>query len=188
MRDPALQSLLTAAETALSRITTGPAAAVAADVMRRWSTLNPVGASADPAQLPVCDWIAPALAARDDALARAFAAVAPRLHWARRASADPADTAFWAGHANAMILGPGGAEPRADVWLGATVMAPGTEYPPHSHPPAEIYLPLSPGTWWNAGMDWTDPGVDGHIYNSPGILHAMRAGPAPFLALWALPI
>jgi len=37
-------------------------------------------------------------------------------------------------------------------------------------------------------MDWTDPGVDGHIYNAPGILHAMRAGPAPFLALWALPI
>ena len=87
-------------------------------------------------------------------MARVFAAVAPRLHWARQSSADPADTA----------------------------------YPPHSHPPGEIYLPLSPGTWWNAGMDWTDPGVDGHIYNAPGILHAMRAGPAPFLALWALPI
>ena len=37
-------------------------------------------------------------------------------------------------------------------------------------------------------MDWTDPGVDGHIYNAPSILHAMWVGPAPFLALWALPI
>ena len=37
-------------------------------------------------------------------------------------------------------------------------------------------------------MDWTDPGMNGLIYNPPGIRHAMRAGAAPFLALWFLPV
>ncbi len=81
-----------------------------------------------PARLPVCDWLAPALAAAEAGgragLAAAFAAVEPRLTWRRRVSARPEDTAFWTGHANAMILGPGGLEDRADLWVGATVMAP----------------------------------------------------------------
>jgi hypothetical protein len=58
----------------------------------------------------------------------------------------------------------------------------------HDHAPEEVYLSLSPGEWWNAGMDWTDPGPTGCIYNPPGIKHAMRSGAEPFLALWYLPI
>jgi hypothetical protein len=46
---------------------------------------------------------------------------------------------------------------------------------------------MSAGEWWNAEMDWTDPGLSGFIYNPPGIVHAMRAGTTPFLALWVLP-
>ena len=103
-------------------------------------------------------------------------------------TADPADPAFWNGHANAMILGPGGLEERADLWVGVTVMAPGVTYADHDHPPEEVYLPLAPGEWWNAEMDWTDPGLSGVIYNPPGILHKMRAGAGPFLALWYLPV
>jgi hypothetical protein len=57
----------------------------------------------------------------------------------------------------------------------------------HDHPPEEVYLSLAPGEWWNAGMDWTDPGARGVIYNPPGIRHAMRSGAGPFLALWLLP-
>ena len=180
-----LQRFLDAAEQALQR-TTGPAAAVAAEVVSRWAGPGQPGSGGG--RLPVCDWIAPALAAQPSPLADSFAALQHQLGWARRKSADPANTAFWTGHANAMILGPGGLEERGDVWVGATVMAPGTLYPDHNHPPAEVYLPLSPGEWWNAAMDWTDPGPDGFIYNPPGILHAMRAGEKPFLALWFLPI
>ena len=87
-----------------------------------------------------------------------------------------------------MICGPGGLEVRDDLWIGATLMAPGVTYVDHKHPPAEVYLSLAPGEWWNAEMPWIDPGLGGFIYNPPGIRHAMRAGPAPFLALWFLPL
>jgi prepilin-type processing-associated H-X9-DG protein len=184
-RSTALQDFLTATETALQRVT-GPGAEVAAQAASRWRTAY--ASHARPARLPVCDWITPALALQDGPLARAFARIEGQLGWGRRKSADPANLAFWDGHANAMILGPGGLEDREDVWVGATVMAPGVLYPDHNHPPAEVYLPLSHGQWWNAEMDWTDPGIGGFIYNPPGILHAMRAADAPFLALWILPI
>lgn len=121
-------------------------------------------------------------------LAAAFAAVESGLTWARRSSSTPANQPFHDGHANAMLIGPGGLEQREDVWVGATVMAPGILYPDHSHPPEEVYLAFTEGEWWNAEMDWTRPGPGGLIYNPPGILHAMRSGPAPFLALWFLPI
>ncbi|MEO5614264.1 MAG: dimethylsulfonioproprionate lyase family protein [Cypionkella sp.] len=186
MRDRVLSDFLQAAEAGLA-VTTGAASEVAAEVVSRWQGRD--GASGGGAEwLPVCDWIAPAVAGNPGALAQSFANLAPELRWQRRASADPSDVAFWNGHANALILGPGGMEERDDVWLGVTVMAPGTLYPDHSHPPAEVYLPLSAGEWWNAGMDWTDPGTAGFIYNPSGILHAMRAGQVPFLALWFLPV
>ena len=67
-------------------------------------------------------------------------------------------------------------------------MAPGVRYVDHDHAPEEVYLALSPGEWWNAAMDWTDPGPAGCIYNPPGIFHAMRSGDGPLLALWYLPL
>ena len=56
-------------------------------------------------------------------LAAAFAAVERGLSWARRSSSTPANQPFHDGHANAMLIGPGGLEQRDDVWVGATVMA-----------------------------------------------------------------
>ena len=152
-----------------------------------------VESRAEAVQLPVCDWVEPALVAGVAAgyhpdLGAAFAAISDRLVWRRRATVDAADAVFWKGHANALILGPGGLEERSDVWVGVTVMAPGVTYADHDHPPEEVYLPLAPGEWWNGAMDWTDPGPLGAIYNPPGILHKMRAGDGPFLALWYLPI
>ena len=185
----ALQDVLDAAEPVLRRVT-GPGQAVAAEVVRRWSVSpgQDTGDRPKPQPLPVCEWLAPALALSPTALGDAFAGLLPELVWQRRTSADPADRRFWNGHANTILLGPQGLEPRDDLLIGATVMAPDVLYPDHNHPPAEVYLPLSAGEWWNAEMDWTDPGLSGFIYNPPGILHAMRSGKAPFLALWFLPI
>lgn len=185
VRSTALQDFVSAAESSLQRVH-GPGNTVVQEVVRRWQ--RPLASNPHPVRLPVCDWIVPALAMQDGHLARAFSRIESLLTWGRRASADPANLAFWDGHANAVILGPGGLEERDDVWVGVTVMAPGVLYPDHDHPPAEVYLPLSHGEWWNSDMNWTDPGVGGFIYNPPGIKHAMRAGPAPFLALWFLPI
>jgi hypothetical protein len=122
------------------------------------------------------------------AVADAFRQIEPALRWYRRSTADPNDSVFWNGHANAVILGPGGLEERNDIWVGVSLMAPHVTYVDHDHPPEEAYLALTPGEWWNADMDWTDPGAGGLIYNRPGIRHAMRSGATPFLALWFLPI
>lgn len=116
-------------------------------------------------------------------VARAFAALAPRLHWTPKTIAKGANIPPM----NTMLLGPGGVEERDDIWIGASALAPETTYPVHRHPPEEVYLPLTPGEWWNEKMDWRDP-TDGVIYNPPGIRHSMRAGAQPLLAIWLLPL
>ena len=148
--------------------------------------------SASPQALPVCALLPGAIelakASPVAALAAALAAIAPRLVWSRRHNSDPRMVPFHHGHANARIVGPGGLELREDVWIGASLMAPNVLYVDHDHPPEEVYVALTPGEWWNAAMDWTAPGIGGTIYNPPGILHSMRSGEHPFLALWLLPI
>jgi hypothetical protein len=190
-RSAALQSFLDQSAAELRSATTGAAAKAAERAVAIWQ--RPGAENSIPSgTLPVCDWIGPALelAAQGPraGLAQSFAGILGGLVWRRRQSAQPSDGAFWNGHANAMILGPGGLEERSGIWVGATVMAPGTVYMDHDHPPEEVYLSLAPGEWWNAQMDWTDPGPTGAIYNPPGIRHAMRAGQTPFLALWYLPV
>ena len=193
MRHPDMQRFLDAAEAALkASAPAGSAAALAgARVFGRCRARVGLAVGAT-GQLPVCGWIDAALEAAEggprQALADAFGVLVERLEWKRRMSADPANSVFWDGHANAMICGPGGLEQRDDLWIGATVMAPGVTYVDHDHPPEEVYLSLAPGEWWNADMDWTDPGERGLIYNPPGIRHAMRSGAGPFLALWLLPV
>lgn len=193
MRDRNLQVFLDTAEAAIRVASASPEALRAAGrVFDRCRSLHGPASPVRPERLPVCDWLEPALDAADgtprQAVADALGALAGLLAWKRRTSADPADRNFWNGHANATIFGPGGLEERDDLWIGATVMAPRVAYADHDHPPEEVYLSITAGEWWNARMDWTDPGAAGLIYNPPGIRHAMRSGEGPFLALWFLPV
>lgn len=194
MRGAGLQMLLNSTEAAMR------ASAVAGSAAERAINLGfdrcraVVGErnAVKPQSLPVCTHLPAALVAAEEGaradVATALAIVSSDLCWTRRQSADPSDLAFWDGHANAMLIGPNGLERRDDVWLGVTLMAPNVVYVDHNHPPEEVYLSLSAGEWWNAGMDWTDPGETGLIYNPPSITHKMRAGNTPFLALWLLPV
>jgi quercetin dioxygenase-like cupin family protein len=182
MRQPEMETFVAASVAALR------ASGAGGLVAERLAAAGRAGQGA-PKRLPVCDWLAPAVRLAESgprsALAAAFAAVEPGLAWVPRKGAEGA---FRDAHANTVILGPGGLEERDDLWVGVTVMAPGTIYPTHAHAPEEVYLSLTPGEWWNSQMDWTDPGPEGFIYNPPGIDHAMRAGATPFLALWYLPL
>ena len=185
-RNPEVQAFVDQSATALRAACMGEALRAAETVIARLGTVGGPGVAA--ARVPVCDWVGRALSDVPQAraaLGAAFAAVEGQLRWAPRAGSEGA---FRDSHANAVILGPGGLEVRTDVWVGVTVMAPGVQYVDHDHAPEEVYLPLSPGEWWNAKMDWTDPGPAGCIYNPPGIRHAMRSGDGPFLALWYLPL
>jgi hypothetical protein len=136
----------------------------------------------------------------------AFAAIAASVPWSKRRHDGPDAARFASGHGNALIIGPGGAETRRDVTLGVSLMAPYIRYPDHAHPPDELYLVLCEGEWRQgskteragneragnerAGTEgesgWRRLGVGGTVRNPPGVVHAMRAGAGPLLAVWAL--
>ena len=119
-------------------------------------------------------------------LGAALAAVVPLLPWSKRSHQGPDAARFAAGHGNALIVGRHGAEERDDIALGLSLMAPRIRYPDHSHPPDELYLVLSGGEWRRGDEDWVEPGIGGTVRNQPGVVHAMRSGERPLLAIWAL--
>ena len=175
----------TSAARAMARVDAACGAVEAHDDQRQEA-----GAGTTP---PVCQHLEPAIASLERGptdlaeLARAMRALAPQLVWRPRASADPI---FTAGHANASILGAEAhaIEQRGDVRIGISLVAPGITYPDHHHPPEEVYIVLSGGEWRQNANPWHAPGVGGIVYNPPNIIHAMRAGDEPLLAIWCLPV
>ena len=120
------------------------------------------------------------------ALAEAFAAIEPQLCWLRRAGAEKLPGNFANGHANATIVGDGGLELRDDVRIGVSLLAPQVTYPDHRHPPEELYVALSAGSWRQDLNPWHEPGPGGVVYNQPNVVHAMRSTSSPLLAIWCL--
>ncbi len=119
-------------------------------------------------------------------LAEAVDDLSANLLWERRTNADSDPGGFLDGHANAVIVGPHGLERRDDVTVGITLMAPHVRYPDHRHPPEEFYVVLSPGHWRQGDGDWYEPGPGGVVHHEPDVVHAMRSGDSPLLALWFL--
>jgi hypothetical protein len=144
-------------------------------------------------RLPVCACIAQALAsarAHSNAishLADAFYQIEPLLRWVPRPASGPFASANWPeGHANAMIVGPGGLERRDGIRIGVSLMAPHVRYPDHNHPQEEVYLVLSQGQFKHGDSSWSEPGIGGTFHNEPNIRHAMMSGDSPLLAIWCL--
>lgn len=143
-------------------------------------------------RLPVCAYLDTALAVETEhtalrQLVARFRDIEPFLEWRRRSNqGGSASRNFEDGHANAMIIGPGGVEERKDIWLGVTLMAPNVRYPNHNHAPEEVYLVLSEGEFCQDGGEWFSPGIGGSFYNIPSIRHAMRSIDTPLFAFWAL--
>jgi hypothetical protein len=146
-----------------------------------------------PARLPACIHLEGALDTARKAnaslarIAGAFAALDPHLTWTRRPQADHTASAnFIDGHANVMIVGSNGHEPRDDVWVGASLLAPQVRYPDHNHAPEEVYLVLSDSRFRQGNGAWFEPGIGGSFYNTPYIEHAMASGSTPLFAIWCL--
>ncbi|WP_440980917.1 dimethylsulfonioproprionate lyase family protein [Shinella sumterensis] len=144
-------------------------------------------------RLPVCEGhLTDALSVGSDRpslrlLLERFRALEPLLEWKTRPHFDEtASDNFAIGHANTMIVGPGGLEDRPDIWLGVSLLAPQVRYPDHDHAPEETYLVMSDGEFLHGESGWFSPGVGGTFYNPPGIRHAMRSGGKPLFAFWAL--
>lgn len=147
---------------------------------------------AAPGSQPVVEALLEAALERDmdcqdlSQLLQSLRALAPLLCWRKRTGDATASANFQDGHANAMLLGPGGIEERRDLWIGLSLVAPRTRYPDHQHAPEETYLVLSPGSFRKEGRDWFQPGVGGSFFVPPNAVHAMRAEEEPLFALWAL--
>ena len=112
--------------------------------------------SARPGQrLPVCAELDQTLAidTADAAIANlinCFKTIEPRLEWRRRSNnSGTASENFRRRPCKRDNIGPAGLEPRSDVWLGATLMAPNVRYPDHDHAPRRSIGPdqrrVSPG-------------------------------------------
>jgi len=150
------------------------------------------GAPSDiaPERAPVNEWFetaaANAASTATAVLAEALATIAPRLAWRTRADRKSDDPNFAGAHANAVILGDDGIESRSDVRIGVSLLAPHTVYPDHRHPPEEVYVVLSDGEWRQAADPWHAPGPGGMVHNPPNVLHSMRSGSEPLLAIWTL--
>ncbi len=193
MRSESLQLFVDAAQAAFSARVSD--AHCAASISRIFTALESPGAAsrAPGARLPICKHLAQATDPQTftdpslKALIDAFLRIEPSLAWRpRTGDCTNAGPGFAENHANAYIIGPGGAERRSDVWIGASLVAPHIRYPDHDHPPEETYLVLSPGEFMQGADNWHAPGIGGTLYNPPGILHAMRSGAAPLFAFWAL--
>ena len=142
-------------------------------------------------QLPACEFLSKISVDVDSPVLKElyarFQAVEPLLIWRHRQDlSGTASKNFQDGHANAMIVGPGGLEERSDVWFGATLMAPNVRYPDHDHAPEEIYLVMSDGEFQHGDSAWFLPGIGGSFYNPPGIKHSMRSTDQPLFAFWVL--
>lgn len=161
---------------------------------RAFEALRRPGAPAAvaPKQAPACrvldDALETARRAPTADLGAAFAEIAPMLAWNPRPDRSTGDPNFPNAHANAAIIGDGGLEARDDVRVGVSLLVPDTLYPDHHHPPEEVYVALSPGAWRQNDGPWREPGQGGLVYNPPDIIHAMKSGDAPLLAIWTLPM
>ncbi|WP_026186811.1 dimethylsulfoniopropionate lyase [Ensifer sp. BR816] len=191
-RSEALQLFVDAAFAAFDQFAQAPESR--RSIRQIFSALEVPGAerSGPGSQLPVCSQLDTAFAIETEheslhRLVERFKAIEPRLEWRRRTNYhSSASGNYLDGHANAMIIGPGGLEDRRDLWFGVTLMAPNVRYPDHDHAPEEVYLVLSEGEFRQGQGAWFSPGIGGSFYNEPGIRHAMRSVDTALFAFWVL--
>lgn len=74
------------------------------------------------------------------------------------------------------------------VVCGLLVIAPGGSYPEHSHPPQELYLPITGSGQWRYGGSTGLRKLDDDqlVYNHPNDIHEVHAGDTPLLAMYVL--
>lgn len=145
----------------------------------------------DRRELPVCGYLATALAAAAQGplatIAAAFAEIEPGCRWRQNPNYTAATIgqAFMDGYGYVELVGRDRLWPDENLAVGFLLLGPGRHYPPHSHPAAEVYHVVS-GTaeWGRNGQPMTPRAPGAAIYHAPGVVHETRAGDAPLLALY----
>jgi len=148
--------------------------------------------AADPAHPVVDRWLhlglAP-LARTHPALAQAIDAARPYLPWRsfNGYRMEDVGTGFMAGNAFAPIIGEDAAIATRDWELGLFLIEPHVLYRDHRHPATELYAPLTGPHGWRFGARGPLAVLDAHrpVWNAPNATHLIKAGPVPFLCLYA---
>jgi len=168
----------------------------AAAMLRRVITraeAAPRAASIEAARvLPVRQWLATALSEASsgpfNATGTALGAAELQLAWLQNPNypVSRMGAGFVAGYGYVELVGPERTFRSNDVRIGFLLLAPGIHYPDHAHAAEETYHVVA-GTadWWREGDGWTKAPAGTMIHHAPHVRHAMRAGTAPMLALYA---
>ena len=193
-RPAELQAFIDAAATAVAaRVDTLPQVQPLAEKI--FTTLSAAEAEVTnvaPSRTTVCKYFEPAIdiakttSTELAGLAEAFAAVEPQLAWKPKVGSEDYPNDFANRHANTVFVGHGGIEHSDEVRIGASLVAPNTNYPRHQHAPEEFYIVLSPGAWMNGDRPMVQKDSGDLVHNNPLDWHAMSAGDVPLLAIWCL--
>ncbi|MGE0212628.1 MAG: dimethylsulfonioproprionate lyase family protein [Parvibaculaceae bacterium] len=141
--------------------------------------------------LPACRFLPEAVASTmlfDSTLAAGLAEIEDTLAW--RQTSGYSDTAmgapgFMDAYAHAEIVGPTGAFAGDDFLLGLLLLGPDLHYRDHFHPAPELYWTLTgPSEWRKGDGPFLARRAGETIWHSSGVVHAMKTGPEPLLALY----
>lgn len=132
----------------------------------------------DRSTIPVADYLGHGA---DGGLLGAAQAAGPELSWVPSTRLDDAGTEAGLAPLNDVRTLPG-------TQCGLMLLRPHGTYPLHSHPPQELYLPISGAGQWRFGgsTEFRPLGPDELVYNHPNDVHSVVAGDEPLLALYIL--
>lgn len=104
--------------------------------------------------------------------------------WEKSPSGPFASKNFDSSNAHAVIVGPGGAEERADARIGITILKPYTRMPDHRLSCPRTYLALSAFEFSTESVGWTRAQVGTVCFAPAGEIVAYRCTMTPLLMIW----
>lgn len=120
------------------------------------------------------------------AVTAALREASPAFHWRQNPNyLATLDRAYLSGYGFTEFVGEVAPLAQDGLRLGLLLIGPDRHYPEHNHPAEEIYLPLTPASWWRAGEDWRNVPPGQVIHHAPWRVHATKTGKTPLIALYA---
>jgi hypothetical protein len=153
-----------------------------------WPAANCMTRSVLPHCLPVLSWMPEAVKAagkKTEVIVKMLASLANHIAWGQTYSAEDFGAGFLEKYGWTEFIGPRGPIASDRIACGFLFLAPGIEYPRHSHEAEEVYVPLTGQTLWQrSNQEWAyrAPGLP--IYHAAWVPHAMRTETVPLLALY----
>lgn len=119
------------------------------------------------------------------ALARLLAGARDSLQWGQTYSAQDFGPEFLDQYGWTELFGTRGLFASDTLAGGFLLLGPHIDYPDHHHVAEEVYIPLTPGTFWRRGSeDFVVREASEIIHHPSGMPHAMRTGAEPLLAFY----